>query len=149
MGRDVTEALARLRAAAADGSLDALCERHLVRVLGVFGSALHSAEAEDLDVGVGFLTSGRGGETPHHGQGRAAVGDLLGLLDDLIQLTAYDRLDVAVIDGASPVLRARALSGEGLYEHAAGGFATEQMAALAEERDTAWLRRLSLEAMAR
>lgn len=56
---------------------------------------------------------------------------------------------MAVIDGAAPVLRARALSGLGLYESEPGVFATEQMAALAEERDTAWLRRLDLETLAR
>lgn len=132
MGRDGTEALERLRAAAVDGSLDEICERRHVRVLGAFGSSLHAAEPEDLDLGVGFLSPNRG---------------LLGLIGDLTDLTGCDHLDVAVIDGADPVLRARALSGHGLYEHAPGAFATEQMAALAEERDTAWLRRLDLDAL--
>lgn len=127
-------ALDRLRAAAEDGTLDAICERHDVRVLGVFGSVLRSTDPRDLDIGVGF---------------RAAGGDVLGLIDDLTELTGYDRLDVAVIDGADPVLRARALGGLGLYESARGVFATEQMAALAEERDTAWLRRLDLETLIR
>lgn len=103
-----------------------------MRVLGVFGSSLHAAAAQDLDIGVGFLTPER---------------DLLGLIGELTELTSCDQIDVAVIDGADPVLRARALSGEGLYEHAPGVFATEQMAALAEERDTAWLRRLDLDAL--
>lgn len=134
MGRDAIAALESLDAAAADGSLDAICERRGVRVLGVFGSSLSSADPADLDLGVGFLDRS---------------GDLLGLIDDLTGLTAYDRLDVAVIDRADPVLRARALSGRGLYEHAPGVYATEQMAALAEERDTAWLRRLDLDAMTR
>ena len=134
MGSDATTALSRLRSAAEDGTIDDICDRHDVRVLGVFGSALTSPEPQDLDIGVGFLRPG---------------GDVLGLLDDLTQLTGFDRLDIAVIDEAGPVLRARALSGLGLYESAEGLFATEQMAALAEERDTAWLRRLDLETLGR
>jgi hypothetical protein len=133
MGCTIGEALHRLAAAAGDGSLDPLCERHGVRVLSAFGSALHAADPHDLDLGVGFL---------------AGQGDLLALIDDLTVLTGCDALDVAVIDRADPVLRARALSGLGLFEHASGAFATEQMAALAEERDTAWLRRLDLDALA-
>lgn len=134
MGHDATTALSHLRSAAEDGTLDEICERHDVRILGVFGSALASPDPRDLDIGVGF---------------RRPDGDLLALLDELIKLTGFDRLDVAVIDGADPVLRARALTGLGLYELAEGVFATEQMAALAEERDTAWLRRLDLEALIR
>lgn len=132
MAQDATTALDRLRSAAEDGTLDEICERHDVRVLGVFGSTLTSPDARDLDVGVGF---------------RSAGGDLLGLVADLTELTGFDHLDVAVIDGADPVLRARALSGLGLYECAEGAFATDQMAALAEERDTAWLRRLDLDTL--
>jgi hypothetical protein len=134
MGREATTALSRLRAAAADGTLDDICERHDVRILSAFGSALTSAEPRDLDIGVGFVGPG---------------GNVLALLDDLARLTGFDQLDVAVIDGADPVLRARALSGLGLYERAEGCFATEQMAALAEERDTAWLRQLDLETLIR
>lgn len=133
MDRDVTSALERLRAAADDGTLDAICRRRQVRVLGVFGSALTAPGPGDLDLGVGFLAGER---------------DLLGLLDDLTVLTGCDHLDLAVIDGADPVLRARALSGMGLYEHTPGAFAVEQMAALAEARDTAWLRRLDLDSLA-
>lgn len=134
MGHDAIAALDRLRSAAEDGTLDEICERHDVRVLGVFGSVLTSTQPRDLDIGVGFRRRG---------------GDVLGLIDDLTRLTGFDRTDVAVIDGADPVLRARALSGLGLYESARGIFATEQMAALAEERDTAWLRRLDLETLIR
>lgn len=134
MGCDATTALDRLRSAAGAGTLDEICERYDVRVLGVFGSVLTSPEPRDLDIGVGFRRLGR---------------DVLGLLDDLTALTGFDRLDLAVIDGADPVLRARALGGLGLYEFVPGIFATEQMAAWAEERDTAWLRRLDLEALIR
>lgn len=132
MGQDAATALDRLRSAAEHGALDEICERHRVRVLGVFGSTLTSPDPRDLDVGVGFRSGG---------------GDLLGLVADLTELTGFDHLDVAVIDGADPVLRARALSGLGLYECAEGVFATDQMAALAEERDTAWLRRLDLDTL--
>jgi predicted nucleotidyltransferase len=125
-------ALDRLRSAAADGTLDAICDRHGVRVLGAFGSALHAPEAHDLDLAVGFST---------------AEPDLLGLLDELTVLTSFDRIDLVPIDGAEPVLRARGLGGLGLYEREPGQFATEQMAAWAEERDTAWLRRLDLDLM--
>lgn len=133
MAREVSRALERLRSAGNDGTLDEICRRRNVRVLGVFGSALTGSEPADLDLGVGFL---------------AGESDLLGLLDDLTVLAECDELDIAVIDGADPVLRARALSGWGLYEHAPGAFAVEQMAALAEARDTAWLRRLDLDALA-
>lgn len=132
MVHEATAALATLRSAADDGTLDEICERHGVRLLSAFGSALTLPNPGDLDLAVGF-----------RGQRR----NLLALIDELIQLTGFDRLDVAVLDGANPVLRARALSGLGLYEHTAGVFATEQMAALAEARDTAWLRRLDLETL--
>lgn len=71
--------------------------------------------------------------------------DLIGLYDDLTVLTGCELLDVAVLNGAPPTLRARALCGEGLYELEAGDYAVAQMAALAEYRDTAHLRRLELE----
>lgn len=134
MVHDAIAALGRLRSAAGDGTLDEICERHDVRLLSAFGSALTRPDPGDLDLAVGFRGDRR---------------DVLGLLDELTQLSGFDRLDIAVIDGAHPVLRARALSGLGLYEFAEGAFATEQMAALAEERDTAWLRRLDLETLIR
>lgn len=130
---DPAVALARLRVAAEDGTIDEISERRGVRLLAVFGSALRSSDAGDIDVAVSFM----------------ADPDVLGLIDDLTTLTGYERFDVAVIDGADPVIRARGLTGLGLYESEKGLFATEQMAALAEEWDTRWLRRLSLRALAR
>ncbi|MCX7620863.1 MAG: hypothetical protein N2037_08490 [Acidimicrobiales bacterium] len=104
-------------------------------MLGVFGSAIaNDGDPNDLDVALGFL-----GE-PH----------LLELLDGPVELSGYDRIDLAVLDGADPVLRSEALCGiplYQLYQYQPSVFATEQMAALAERRDTEWLRRLDLEAM--
>ncbi len=129
------DAAAALFAAGADGRLDELCERAQVRVLGVFGSAARPGPAEpgDVDVGVGFLNHD---------------GPVLALLDALTDLVGCDCVDLAVVDAAEPLLRARAFAGIGLYEHERGAWATEQMAALAEARDTAWLRRLDLAALA-
>lgn len=132
---DTREAVRRLEAAARDGRLDEICDRRRVRLLGVFGGAADdSAESpDDVDVAVSFA-------------GEPAVLELLG---DLVDLTGFDRIDLAVIDGAGPVLRARALVGIPLYESARGDFARTQMAALAEYRDTAPLRRLALDVLAR
>ena len=137
-GTDPIEALQRLLAAAEAGEVDAMCERWGVRLLGVFGSAArHIRDPEapaprDLDVSVSFLG------TRHE----------LELLADLARLTDCDVIDLAVLDGAHPLLRAAGFVGIGLYERERGGWATEQMAALAEYRDTEHLRRLDLEALA-
>ncbi len=129
---DARAALDRLLAAAGDGRLDELCERLGVRVLAAFGSAASGGgEANDLDIAAGFLGSPR----------------VLELIDGLVALSGYDRIDLAILDGADPVLRSEALTGTPLFQHAPGVFATEQMAALAERRDTEWLRRLDVEAM--
>ena len=91
-----------------------------------------STDASDVDLAVEWL----------------ADGDVVGLLDALTTITRFDRIDLAVLNGACPTLRAKALSGFGLYENEPGAFAVAQMAALAEWRDTAWLRRLDLRRMA-
>lgn len=129
-----TEAAQRLVGAAADGSLDELCRTQRVRLLGLFGSAARGAPpaTSDLDVAAEWLTDG----------------DALGLVDALIALTGFDQVDLAVLNGAGPTLRARALAGMGLYENERGAYAVAQMAALAEWRDTARLRRLDLRRMA-
>lgn len=130
------EALGRLRAAADDGRLDALCAACGVRLLGVFGSVLapHTPDAgpHDIDVAVSF-------EGPPR---------VVPLLDELTALTDCDAIDVVVIDGAAPVLRAEAMCGLGLFEHEAGLWARTQMSALAERRDTQPLRDLDLRALA-
>ncbi|MGH9244822.1 MAG: hypothetical protein ACRD29_10995, partial [Acidimicrobiales bacterium] len=85
-----------------------------------------------LDVAVGFVGAARE----------------LELLDALIELTGYDTIDLLVVDRADPVARAQAFVGVPLYERQRGGYATEQLAALAERRDTEHLRRLDLRALA-
>jgi predicted nucleotidyltransferase len=137
-GTDPMEGLRRLRAAARSGEVDAVCGRLGVRLLGVFGSAARrlrdpqSPSPRDLDVAVSF-----------DGPPRE-----LELLAELARLTGCDAVDLAVLDGANPLLRAAAFVGIGLYEKAPGGWASAQMAALAEYRDTEHLRRLDLEALA-
>ncbi|MEI4273753.1 hypothetical protein TEK04_18690 [Klenkia sp. LSe6-5] len=69
----VAEGVSALRAAAADGRLDAVCARHGVRVMTVFGSAVHHpGTARDLDIAV----------LPDQPAGL----DLLRLLEDLVEL---------------------------------------------------------------
>jgi predicted nucleotidyltransferase len=120
-----TEAAQRLAAAVGDGRIDALCERRRVRLLALFGSAAAgTATADsDLDVAVEWLTGG----------------DVVELVDALTVITGFDRIDAVVLNGVGPALRARALTGRGLYENERGAFAVAQMAALADWRDTAWL----------
>jgi predicted nucleotidyltransferase len=134
MDGDPRSGLDRLRLAADTGELDELCERHCVRVLSAFGSAVRGdVEPRDLDVGVVFR----------------AGGDLLGLLEDLVVLTGTEHIDLADLGRAGPVLRERALVGAvALYESEAGDYARAQMAAMLERMDTDWLRRLDLELMA-
>jgi hypothetical protein len=69
-------------------------------------------------------------------------------VDALTTITRFDRVNVGVLNGAGPTLRARALTGRGLYENERGAYAIAQMAALGEWRDTAKLRRLDLRRMA-
>lgn len=127
--------LARLQEQAADGRLDALCERHGIAILSVFGSAAHDDSVpRDLDVAV------------LHRPGHRVV--YLALVDDLQQATGCD-IDLAVLDGAGPVLRERALVGSiPLYEYRPGEWARAATAAALERMDTAWMRRLDLDLLA-
>lgn len=122
-------------AAADSGELDNLCRLLGVRLLGLFGTAARDGakEPNDLDVAVSF---------------RGAP-DVLGLIDALTRVSGCDRVDLALLDDAGPVLRAEALVGTPLYEDEPGAYAIAQMAALAERRDTAWLRALQLDLLAR
>lgn len=129
------EGLARLRASAATGELDALCRRHRIRVLTVFGSAARAEpHARDLDIGVLME--------------RGAAIDHLGLIGDLDRLTEAD-VDVVYLNAGGPVIRERALVGSVvLDESEPGAWAGAATAAVLERIDTAWLRRLDLELLA-
>jgi predicted nucleotidyltransferase len=132
----IPEAVARLRAAAEDGRLDDLCDRHQVDLLGVFGSAVRSEHPRDLDVAVRYVA----GANP----------DVLGFLDELSVLAGTSVIDLMDLGRAGPVARERGLvGGIPLYERNSGDFARAQMAATGERMDTDWLRRLDLELMAR
>ncbi|MGB3412381.1 MAG: hypothetical protein WBA45_14430 [Microthrixaceae bacterium] len=133
MAVDATEALDLLRQSAFDKTLGPVMERLGVRLLGAFGSATRrGASPRDLDVAVQF-------EGPPR---------LLELIDVLVEITGYDRIDIAVVEGDHPVLDAEALSGVPLYENSPGVFANAQMAALGHRRDTEWIRKLDLRRMA-
>jgi len=128
-------ALQRPMDAVPDGSIDELWAGLDVALLTVFGSAAYAgsrATARDLDIGVSFRS---------HPQE-------LALISGLTRLLGFDRIDLAVVDDASPLLRSEALCGAGLYEHDDGALAAAQLAAVAERYDTAWLRRLDLERLA-
>jgi predicted nucleotidyltransferase len=130
------DGLARLRAAAASGELDALCARHGVRVLTVFGSAARGEPAaRDLDVAV--LSE------------PGAPFDPVALVADLVDLTGVQEVDLAHLNRAGPVLRERALVGVvPLFENAPGRFAAAQTAAIGERIETDEMRRLDLKLLA-
>ena len=130
------QGLARLRAATSSGELDALCASHHIRVLTVYGSAARGeGVARDLDIGV--ITEG-------------ADLDVVTLTADLMDLTGTDRVDLAHLNRAGPVLKERALVGSiGLYERDVGALATSQAAAIGERIDTDPMRRLDLELLSR
>jgi predicted nucleotidyltransferase len=132
-----TDALLMLRAAADDGRLESLCVRLGVSMLGAFGSAVRprataSRPPDDLDLVVSL----------------DRLESRLDVVDAVMALTGCDAIDLVVLQTASPLLRARAMCGIGLYEREAGRYAMTQMAALAEERDTRHLRDLDLGALA-
>jgi hypothetical protein len=85
---DPRAAFARLVEMAECGELDAVCERHGVRVLSAFGSATHTTglrPPEDLDLGVSFVdpVAGRRGR--------------LDLWGELVDLTGCEAIDLVVI----------------------------------------------------
>ena len=120
-----TEALERLRAADASGTLDVLADRHGLALVVAFGSTVHGRQApRDLDVAVAAR------------EGRV---DLVAVAGDLTGLDAVDLLD---LDATGPVARQQALvAGEQLYEFPVGEFARQQLRASGERLSTEWLRR--------
>jgi predicted nucleotidyltransferase len=131
----IGEAAARLQSGELSESIEALCETFGVKIMTIFGSAADPGALSpgDLDIGVQCVTD---------------EVDVIGLTDALISLTDCDLVDLTVLNRGRPLIRAQALCGIGLYERTKGSLAVAQMAALAEMRDTAWLRRLDLERLA-
>lgn len=129
------EGLARLRTAAENGVLDALCERHRISVLTAFGSAARGEpDARDLDLGM-ILAPGSRVDYPT-------------LIGDLIDLTATN-VDVVRLDGAGALIRERALvDAVALYESRPGAHSRAATAAAVERMETAWLRRIGLHVLA-
>lgn len=139
MTRTACGALDRLREIQETGELGGLCERQGIDLLVVHGSVLLQEPlrpADDLDIAYRH----RPGADP----------DVLGLVNELMDVTGFDRIDPMDLRNAGVVAQARALGPRSLplYEAAAGGFATAQMAALTTEMETRHLRRLDLELMA-
>ncbi|MEJ5946808.1 hypothetical protein WDZ17_16040 [Pseudokineococcus basanitobsidens] len=140
MSTTAAQALTRLRAAAGDGRLAALCGRHDVDLVTAFGSAVRAAPdgappARDLDVAVRF---------------GPARGDVVAVVVALTDLLAFDAVDVMDLGRAGVVARSRALGpgAEPLFEASPGLHATAQMAALTTEMETERLRRWDLELLA-
>lgn len=108
-------------------------------MLVVFGSTVDSDRAGspgDLDVAVRLRDD--------------AAGDLVDVVNALIDLTGTSDVDVLDLEAAGVVARARALgpSSEPLYEATSGDVARAQMAALTHAMETAPLRRRDLELLA-
>lgn len=133
------DALEQLSRMGETGALDSFCERHGLEVMVAFGSAANPQRLrppEDLDLAVRFVGDGDG--------------DLIALVNDLIDLLDLDAIDVLDLRRAGIVARAAAFKPPNcpLYEREPGLYADAQMAALTMELDTNWLRRLDLELMA-
>ncbi|WP_199036416.1 nucleotidyltransferase family protein [Glycomyces salinus] len=132
------EGLARLKAAAESGRLEALCDRFGLDLVVVFGStAKGAASPRDLDIAV----------STRRGRSRLA---LLDLYEAFAEVTGPCDIDVMVLNRADPVARREALLGTiPLYEHTPGRYVEVLMAALTEFAETAPMRDLSLRLMAK
>ncbi|GAB2680991.1 nucleotidyltransferase family protein [Thalassiella azotivora] len=132
----MSRAVEALRAADESGALDALCSRHGIEVLTLFGSAAVDPEhAADVDLAVQFSD-----ESPK---------DLVAVVNDLTDLVGTDSVDVLDLRRAGPVARFAALvEGLPLAESRTGIWANSQMSAALEFYKTEWLRRLDLEVLA-
>ncbi|SFS54890.1 nucleotidyltransferase domain-containing protein [Saccharopolyspora flava] len=133
------EALGRLDSAAESGEIEELCARHGLDLLVVHGSAVEEAPMRppgDLDIACRSLP---GTEL-----------DVIGLINDLMDLTGFDGIDLLVLNSAGVVASARALSPQSvlLYEAEPSLFTLAQIAALTTEMETKHLRLLDLKLMA-
>jgi predicted nucleotidyltransferase len=136
MAASPAQGLARLRAAAESGELDAFCTKHHVRILTVFGSTARG-EPNPRDLDIGIMTE------------PGTDFDVFTAVYELMVLTRVDDVDVAHLNRGGPVIRERALVGSvPLYESEPYALARAQVAAVLERMDTDWLRRLDLELMA-
>ena len=136
MTRSPYDALAALRSLAVSGELGALCVRHDVELLVAHGSAVDPEPLRpprDLDLAF----RARHGTEP----------DVVALVNDLLDATRFDDLDLMDLHRAGRVASARALSPDCvvLYKASPGLFASAQMAAITIAMETAWLRRMDLE----
>lgn len=133
------QGLVVLREAARDGRLDRLCDAFALELVSVFGSAPDPSVAEpaDIDIAVRFADAG--------------PGDLIGVTTAFIELLGVTEVDVLDLGPAGVVARSRALGpgAEPLYERESGMYALAQMAAIAYEMETAPMRRLDLELLAK
>lgn len=130
------DGLTALQSAADSGELDALCARHRIRVLTVFGSAARGERtARDLDIGILFEPD--------------AKPDTLAVMGELIDLAGTEDVDLVHLNRGGPVIRERALVDSiALHESQPGAFAEAQAVAIAERIETDPMRRLDLELLA-
>lgn len=136
MAVTASEAVERLRELARTGELPTRCGELDVDALVVFGSAADESRrhrAGDLDVAV---LLGRDG-------------DLLSVVNALVDLTRFGEVDVLDLGRAGPVATEQALVGTlTLYERVPGTLAGLRDRATMLRMDTDWLRRLDLDLMA-
>lgn len=133
------EALGQLESAVESGEIEQLCSRHGLDLLVVHGSVVDEAPLrppEDLDIACRYVP---GSEL-----------DVIGLINDLMDLTGFDGIDLLVLNAAGVVASARALGPQSvlLYEAEPSLFTLAQIAALTTEMETKHLRLLDLKLMA-
>ncbi|WP_157062770.1 hypothetical protein [Actinopolyspora mortivallis] len=133
------QALGRLHSAVESGEVEQLCRRYDLDLLVGHGSAVErepSRPPADLDIAC------------RHRPGVAL--DAIGLINDLMDLTGFDGIDLLDLNTAGVVAAARALGPRSLllYEAEPSLFTLAQMAALTTEMETRHLRLLDLKLMA-
>jgi predicted nucleotidyltransferase len=135
MAPSAPTALQRLVDLADAGDLAVRCEALDIELLVVFGSAADEARAErarDLDVAVLL----------------GPDGDLLDVVNALIEMTGYQHVDVLDLGRAGPVAIEQALVDTlPLHERVPGTLAALRDRAIVRRMDTEWLRRLDLDLM--